>query len=296
MKHILTYRPKSPGTNNGGYRYFFNGQEGDNEVFGEVANFGYEFRQYDSRLGRWWSVDPKWSEYPGVSPFVFCNGSPILMMEPDGRFGIPIHRDILEKAMFHSGTSSHTHFLFHHDLLWGATRGADGILTGGAFMDWHFDNRANYSDIQDRWNSLNKEIVNTISKISIVNKLFGGGNVVKLGKLLHNVQDFYAHSNYAELYIEYYQGANNGELPTSLPTYDEGVKNADFNKLLKENLRTGDFHLLDNEIIDLNPFQEHANEPTSHNKMNKDNADTYAGKLAKQAAIDHTSEILKTLE
>ena len=54
-------------TDIGGYRYFFNGQEADNEVFGETANFGYEFRQYDSRLGRWWSVDPKWNEYQSVS-------------------------------------------------------------------------------------------------------------------------------------------------------------------------------------------------------------------------------------
>ena len=68
--HYQSLTPRS--TNIGGYRYFFNGQEGDNEVFGEVANFGYEFRQYDSRLGRWWSVDPKWNEYPGISPYVFC--------------------------------------------------------------------------------------------------------------------------------------------------------------------------------------------------------------------------------
>ena len=64
MNQPLTYRPKSPSTNIGGYRYFFNGQEGDNEVFGEVANFGYEFRQYDNRLGCWWSVAPiNFSEY-----------------------------------------------------------------------------------------------------------------------------------------------------------------------------------------------------------------------------------------
>ena len=95
MNPPFTYRPKSPGTNIGGYRYFFNGQECDNEIFGEVANFGYEFRQYDSRIARWWSVDPKWSEYPSVSPFVFCNGSPVMMMdlkgeeawEPDGKGG-----------------------------------------------------------------------------------------------------------------------------------------------------------------------------------------------------------------
>ena len=82
---FLLFRQNSISTNTGGYRYFFNGQEGDNEVFGEVASFGYEFRQYDSRLGRWWSVDPKWNEYPNVSPFVFCNGSPVMLMDPDGK-------------------------------------------------------------------------------------------------------------------------------------------------------------------------------------------------------------------
>ena len=80
--HYQSFTPQS--TNIGGYRYFFNGQEGDNEVFGEVANFGYEFRQYDSRLGRWWSVDPKWNEYLGVSPYVFCNGSPVMLVDLKG--------------------------------------------------------------------------------------------------------------------------------------------------------------------------------------------------------------------
>ena len=89
MNHTLTYRSKSPGTNIGGYRYFFNGQEGDNEVFGEVANFGYEFRQYDSRLARWWSVDPKWNEYPSVSPYVFCMDNPIMLVDPDGEKVVP---------------------------------------------------------------------------------------------------------------------------------------------------------------------------------------------------------------
>lgn len=47
---------------------------------------------------------------------------------------------------------------------------------------------------------------------------------------------------------------------------------------------------------DIIPFQEHANEPTSHNKMNKGNADTYAGSLAKQAAIAHTRKFLMKIE
>ena len=81
----------STSTDIGEYRYFFNGQEADNEVFAEMSNFGYEFRQYDSRLGRWWSIDPKWNEYPGVSPYVFCKGSPIVLMDPNGKESSPIY-------------------------------------------------------------------------------------------------------------------------------------------------------------------------------------------------------------
>jgi RHS repeat-associated protein len=84
MKPTLTCCLNIISPNTGGYRYFFNGQEVDNEVFGEASSFGYEFRQYDSRLGRWWSIDPKWSEYSGVSPYVFCNDSPVMMMDPNG--------------------------------------------------------------------------------------------------------------------------------------------------------------------------------------------------------------------
>ena len=53
------YPMETRSTDTGEYRYFFNGQEADNEVFAEMSIFGYEFRQYDIRLGRWWSIDPK---------------------------------------------------------------------------------------------------------------------------------------------------------------------------------------------------------------------------------------------
>ena len=66
------------------YRNLFNGQEADNEVYGDGAVLGYEFRQYDARIGRWWSVDPMSDKYPGVSPYVFCNGSPIVHMDLKG--------------------------------------------------------------------------------------------------------------------------------------------------------------------------------------------------------------------
>ena len=107
MNPTLTHRPKSPSTNIGGYRYFFNGQEGDNEVFGEMANFGYEFRQYDSRLARWWSVDPKWNEYLSVSPYAFCMDNPIILKDPNGEYGvIVIHQECDEKRDIIGGTAT----------------------------------------------------------------------------------------------------------------------------------------------------------------------------------------------
>ena len=67
------------------YRNLFNGQEADNEVYGKGAVLGYEFRQYDARIGRWWSVDPLADKYPGVGPYVFCADSPIVFMDPSGQ-------------------------------------------------------------------------------------------------------------------------------------------------------------------------------------------------------------------
>jgi RHS repeat-associated protein len=281
------------GKNLAGYRFGFNGQESDNEVYGDKASYAFEFRNYDARLGRWWGIDPLWQKYLSLSPYVYCANNPVMRIDPDGNFAISIHENITHQAMSRSGIVPKTSSFFHKDLVWGATKGAD---IWGMFKDWHFDGRANYAAVQQRWSSLNKDISTTIRNIGNGNKLLGGSDVKQLGKLIHNVQDFYAHSNYIELYMEYYQGANNGAMPTSVPIYDEGIKNADFNTLLKDNLRTGDFHFTDNEKVDIDPFHEHTNSPTSHNKMNKDNADTPAGKLAKETAIKHTTKILEEIQ
>ena len=66
MNPTLTYSPKFTSTNIGEYRYFFNGQEGDNEVFGEMTLHAFEFRMHNARLGRFWSVDPLAAKYPWI--------------------------------------------------------------------------------------------------------------------------------------------------------------------------------------------------------------------------------------
>ena len=84
MNHTLTYRPKSPGTNIGGYRYFFNGQESDNEVFGENSLFAFEYRMHDARLGRFWSVDPLAAKYPWNSTYAFAENRVIEGLDMEG--------------------------------------------------------------------------------------------------------------------------------------------------------------------------------------------------------------------
>ncbi len=60
-----------------GYRFAFNGKEQANETYGEGNAFDFGARIYDSRLGRWMSLDPLQANYPGFSPYNFASNSPI---------------------------------------------------------------------------------------------------------------------------------------------------------------------------------------------------------------------------
>ena len=74
-------RYNSQNTDYGGYRYFFNGQESDAEAYGQGGLASYEFRQYDTRLGRWWGVDPLFAYNHSFSPYIFTNNNPILLID-----------------------------------------------------------------------------------------------------------------------------------------------------------------------------------------------------------------------
>ena len=117
MNPPLTYSPKHPSPNTGEYRYFFNGQEADNEVFGEVALHAFEFRMHDARLGRFWSVDPLAAKYPWNSTYVFAENSPIGYLELEGlekiQFGkVSINFTNLNKDQVRATLSKY--YDFHH--------------------------------------------------------------------------------------------------------------------------------------------------------------------------------------
>jgi RHS repeat-associated protein len=68
-----------------GYRYGFNGKQDDDEVNG-VGNFqDYGFRYYDSRIGRFMSVDPLAISFPWNSPYAFAENDVIRNIDLDGK-------------------------------------------------------------------------------------------------------------------------------------------------------------------------------------------------------------------
>ena len=61
------------------YRYGFNGQEKDDEVSGEGNTLDFGARIYDSRLGRWMSIDPQYVHYE--TPYSLNRNSPLIYVD-----------------------------------------------------------------------------------------------------------------------------------------------------------------------------------------------------------------------
>ncbi len=66
------------------YRFGFNGQEKDDEIYGEGNSTTAEFWQYDARLGRRWNVDPEALRYSMKSPYSGYSNNPIIFIDPAG--------------------------------------------------------------------------------------------------------------------------------------------------------------------------------------------------------------------
>jgi RHS repeat-associated protein len=67
------------------YRYGFNGMEKDDEVKGSGNSYDFGARMFDSRLGRWLSIDVLADKYPHQSPYNFVANSPLRYVDPTGK-------------------------------------------------------------------------------------------------------------------------------------------------------------------------------------------------------------------
>jgi RHS repeat-associated protein len=74
------------------YRYGFQGMENDNETSGNGNAYDFGARIYDSRLGRFMTIDPAAQEYPAFSDYSFVANSPLQYIDPDGRRIRPVNK------------------------------------------------------------------------------------------------------------------------------------------------------------------------------------------------------------
>jgi len=65
-------------------RYMLTGSERDVET----GYDHFDFRNYDSDIGRWLSIDPLAAEMPSWSPYSFVFNNPLIFVDPDGRYPI----------------------------------------------------------------------------------------------------------------------------------------------------------------------------------------------------------------
>ncbi len=66
------------------YRFGFGKQEKDDEVKGKGDALSFKYRIYDTRLGRFLSIDPLFKEYPWNSTYAFAENSSIAFIDLEG--------------------------------------------------------------------------------------------------------------------------------------------------------------------------------------------------------------------
>jgi RHS repeat-associated protein len=236
--------------------YAYNGKE-LNEDFGlNLSDYGA--RWYDAALGRWWSVDPLTEDFTSWSSYAYVYDNPVSHIDSDGLFGKDIHGEITREA---AGAAQITNQKTINSLIRGA-KDPDNIIgriqNNPANGKLHFDNKENKEEIDETWSEVKDRIA-------------GSDNAHDLGVNLHTVQDFYAHSNYVELFMQFYeeQGGDVSALdPSSVPLYEDA--SPELQTYLGENgLRTGEYDFIDDAVLK----NSKNNGPNHHENMSKDNPD-----------------------
>ena len=66
------------------YKYGFNGYENDREIYGDNLLVDFGARVYDSRLSKFFSIDPYSNALTSISPYSFAANSPMILVDKDG--------------------------------------------------------------------------------------------------------------------------------------------------------------------------------------------------------------------
>jgi RHS repeat-associated protein len=80
------------------YRFGFQGQEKDDEISVAGSSIAYEDRIYNSRLGRWFSLDCMSKKYPNESNYIMTSDNPIFYVDIKGKDKIVSYTVMTDKG------------------------------------------------------------------------------------------------------------------------------------------------------------------------------------------------------
>ena len=144
-KAVLLYTPFGSikaSVSKGEYRYGFNGMEKDHELKGEGNSLDFGARIYDSRLGRWMSVDPLADQRESQTPYNFCSNNPSTRVDPTGMLdGDYYNRE--EKKLGNDGNKDNNIYLLNEGVR--ARTEDNRINWGGTLSKTHSEQLKNNS-------------------------------------------------------------------------------------------------------------------------------------------------------
>lgn len=264
------------------HRFGYNGMEKDDDIKGLGNSYDYGARFYDPRVGRFLSIDPDNNKLAGWTNYQYCRDNPIYRIDADGRFDAALHQKWFEDALNNTTIKiSNNHNLkVKTEVISNLAKKAkttDYIYSKDS--RYHFDGFKGLVAIKSNWNFLNKEIRNIFAKDDRDEKKY-----VVYGRIAHVRADFYSHSNYVELYSQYFKANNPSNTRCNIndiPTFNQMMtdnKFAGFKKFLEENpnsLYTGTY----SPGVGFGMFTEQdKGNDYSHWLINKDNATSPEGK------------------
>ena len=231
----------------------FNGKEKDYE-----SGFHYYGARYhwSEVLTSWLSVDPMMDKYPNISPYAYCAWSPVKLVDPDGEFPVPIHKEMVKKALGSRNVGSNV----RNGLLYGTGVYSDVLHPSNS--SFHMDNMKGTESIKELYNSHMKNFSENMDK----------GDYVAAGADLHALADFYSHSNYVDLYQQYAESRGESVSVDAIKPFSEMMGNQDFMNFVEGQggLKTGTFSI---KGWAAEKFFNKAPEQGSHSLMNMDKGD-----------------------
>ena len=195
------------------YTYYnpfrFNGKEKDHES--GLHYYGARYYWSEALTG-WLSVDPMTDKYPNISSYAYCAWNPVKLVDPDGRFPIKTHKEIVSTAFLNTTIAPSVRKM----ILYGVGIHSDVWNAGKSVV--HLDNMCGFENIKKHYlNALNEFKSNMQDR-----------NYVTAGENLHTIADFYSHSNYIELYSQYASEFGLSMAIDDIPTFFDAMNNADF--------------------------------------------------------------------